>query len=270
MDNTDLRVGCEFVQDAAHPTPVVMQIQPVTEGPVIVGVETWTTDPAVPVRGYTDMYGNRCLRLVLPAGRSTFQYHAEIVVPEGLEPVDESARAAPPADLPDEVLVYTLPSRYVLPDMLTPNDLARFLTLPPGYLQARAVVDWVHTHLDFQYGATHSGTTSQDVLTSRLGVCRDYTHLAIAFCRALDLPARYVFGYLPLTDDDPPGLEPDFAAWMEVWIGYRWWTFDPRNNTRRPGRVLVGRGRDASDVAMVTAFGAPVLESMRVWAEPVG
>ena len=127
----------------------------------------------------------------------------------------------------------------------------------------------MNSYLTFQYGSTIATTTSHDVHLSGFGVCRDFTHLAIAFCRALDIPARYVFGYLPQIDVPPLADPMDFAAWMEVWLGDRWWTFDPRNNQQRKGRVVIGRGRDASDVAMVTAFGQPWLSSMSVIAEEI-
>jgi transglutaminase-like putative cysteine protease len=125
----------------------------------------------------------------------------------------------------------------------------------------------VHGHLVFRYGSSNAGSTAADVNQSGLGVCRDFTHLAMSFCRALNIPARYVFGYLPDLDIPIDPAEIDFAAWMEVWLGNRWWTFDPRNNQRRKGRVVVGRGRDASDVAMATTFGGPTLISMVVHAE---
>jgi transglutaminase-like putative cysteine protease len=127
----------------------------------------------------------------------------------------------------------------------------------------------VNDHLQFQYGSSSPSSTAVDVNASGYGVCRDFTHLAITFCRAMNIPARYVFGYLP--DMDVP-IDPnpmDFAAWMEVWLGDRWWTFDPRNNRRRKGRILIGRGRDASDVAMVTTFGGPMLQSMIVVADEI-
>jgi transglutaminase-like putative cysteine protease len=127
----------------------------------------------------------------------------------------------------------------------------------------------VWQHVKFQYGSSTSLTTAHDVNMSGFGVCRDFAHLAISFCRALDIPARYVFGYLPEIDMDPVANPMDFAAWIEVWLGDRWWTFDPRNNEQRKGRILIGRGRDASDVAMVTAFGMPILESMTVDAREI-
>src|SRR5258705_362323 len=139
-----------------------------------------------------------------------------------------------------------------------------FQVQPIGSRRVPAICQHVHDHLKFQYGSTTAFSTAQDVTTSGLGVCRDFTHLAISFCRALNIPARYVFGYLPDLDVAPDPAPMDFAAWMQVWLGDRWWTFDPRNNVRRKGRVLIGTGRDAADVAMATTFGGPHLESMTV------
>jgi transglutaminase-like putative cysteine protease len=141
--------------------------------------------------------------------------------------------------------------------------------MAPGYRRVQAICDHVNKHLRFRYGSTTAQSTAVDVNTSGFGVCRDFTHLAISFCRSLNIPARYVFGYLPFMDVAPTAEPMDFAAWMEVWLDGRWWTFDPRNNHRRKGRVVIGRGRDASDVAMATTFGAPVLEAMTVQAEEV-
>ena len=124
----------------------------------------------------------------------------------------------------------------------------------------------MNEYLTFAYGSSTATSTAADVFESGRGVCRDFTHLAISFCRALNIPARYVFGYLPDMDVPPDPAPMDFAAWMEVWLGDRWWTFDPRNNIRRKGRILIGRGRDASDVAMATTFGGPLLEQMVVQA----
>jgi transglutaminase-like putative cysteine protease len=133
----------------------------------------------------------------------------------------------------------------------------------------QAICDHVHSHLTFSYGSSTAWSTAADVNSARLGVCRDFTHLAISFCRALNIPARYVFGYLPDMDVPVDPAPMDFAAWMEVWLDDRWWTFDPRNGTRRKGRVVIGRGRDASDVAMATTFGGPQLHSMTVHAAEV-
>jgi transglutaminase-like putative cysteine protease len=267
VDDRRLRVGCEFVHVAAVETPTVFQVEAQDALPVSVVQQEWSIDPLVRIRRYTDLYGNRCARVVLPAGRSVLRYGALLLVPDATEDADESARELLPDELPDDVLLYTLPSRYCLPDMLGDEAWSRFGAMPTGYGRVQAICDHVNRHLTFQYGSSGSWSTAVDVNSSGYGVCRDFTHLAISFCRALNIPARYVFGYLP-DMDVPANLAPmDFAAWMEVWLGDRWWTFDPRNNVRRKGRVLIGHGRDASDVAMVTTFGAPQLESMTVLAQ---
>ena len=197
-----------------------------------------------------------------------FTYSAIAEVPDATEDADEYAPELPPHELPDDVLIYMLPSRYCLPDMLGDEAWSRFGAIRPGYRRVQAICDHVNGHLHVPLRQQRpTSTTAADVNASGFGVCRDFTHLAISFCRALNIPARYVFGYLP--DMDVP-LDPapmDFAAWMEVWLGDRWWTFDPRNNVRRKGRVLIGRGRDAADVAMATTFGGPLLESMVVHAD---
>jgi len=262
-------VGCEFVHNSVVDTPAVFQVQPLSNQPVRLNGERWSTEPDRPTRHYTDIYGNPCLRVTIPAGRSVLSYEALATVPDAAEDADEDAPELLADDLPDDVLIYTLPSRYCLPDVLGDEAWSRFGALPPGYKRVQAVCDYVHNHLQFRYGSSTPLTTAVDVHTSGYGVCRDFTHLAISLCRALSIPARYVFGYLPEIDVKPDPSPMDFAAWMEVWLGDRWWTFDPRNNERRKGRVLIGRGRDASDVAMATTFGAPLLESMLVRAEEV-
>ena len=264
-----VRIGCEFVQVAGIATPSVFQVAPLDDQQVEVAGEQWAAAPAYDRHEYHDVYGNRCLRVVLPAGRSVLTYAATATVPDQGEDADEDAPELAPEHLPDDVLIYTLPSRYCLPEMLGNEAWTRFGSMPRGYRRVQAIVQHVHDTLQFRYGSSSPLSTSADVHAAGYGVCRDFTHLGIAFCRALNIPARYVFGYLPDMDVAPDPSPMDFAAWMEVWLGDRWWTFDPRNNRRRPGRVLIGRGRDASDVAMLTTFGSPLLESMTVTAEEV-
>jgi transglutaminase-like putative cysteine protease len=169
--------------------------------------------------------------------------------------------------MPGDLLHFTLPSRYCLSDELMGMAWELFGQTEPGARRVQAICDWVHDNIKFKYGTSNPLTTAADVLRDRIGVCRDLTHVAVSFCRAMNIPARYVFGYLPDLYVPPDPSPMDFAAWMEVWLGDRWWTFDPRNNTRRVGRVLIGRGRDALDVAMITTFGPAKFSSMTVWAD---
>ncbi|WP_394619622.1 transglutaminase family protein [Lentzea sp. JNUCC 0626] len=262
-----LRVGCAFTYRAEVPTPAVFLVRPDRHGAVRVSDERLTSEPDLAVRHYVDLYGNRFARLVLPAGLSTVNYRARAVTPDRTEEVDDDAPETRPDELPDDVLVFTLPSRYCLSDVLGDEAWSRFGAVAPGYRRVREICRHVHESLGFGYGTSTSLSTAADVNAAGIGVCRDFAHLAISFCRALNIPARYVFGYLPEVDVPHTDAPMDFAAWMEVWLGDRWWTFDPRNNTPRKGRVVVGRGRDAADVAMVTTFGGPILESMVVHAE---
>jgi len=265
-----LRIGCEFTYRAVVSTPTVFQVTANDAPRVQVVREEWSTKPEMFTHGYRDLYDNLCTRVILPAGQSNLRYDALVEVPDSVEDADEDAPELAPDALPDDVLLYTLPSRYCLPDMLGNEAWSRFGATPPGYRRVQAICAHVHGHLRFRYGSSTAASTATDVNESGFGVCRDFTHLAISFCRALNIPARYVFGYLPDLDVPPDPAEMDFAAWMEVWLGDRWWTFDPRNNQRRKGRVVVGRGRDASDVAMATTFGGPILDLMVVHAEEVG
>jgi len=265
----NLRVGCEFLYNSAVETPAVFQVQPYEGGPATLMRHSWETTPQVRRHAYADLYGNGCQRLNLPAGASTVRYDAIVSVPDATEDVDLDAPETAVTDLPDDALHYTLPSRYVLPDVLGDEAWQRFGGQQPGYRRVQAIVNHVNGHLQFGYGTSTPLSTAADVHKSRQGVCRDFAHLAITFCRALNIPARYVFGYLPDLDVEPLPEPMDFAAWMEVYLGDRWWTFDPRNNQPRKGRVVIGRGRDALDVAMVTTYGAPTLTAMTVWSDEV-
>jgi transglutaminase-like putative cysteine protease len=269
MARRPIRIGCTFTYLAAVDTPVVFHVQPDESGDVTVEGEQWLSEPPMGVRACADLYGNRCARAVLPAGRSRFGYAAVATVPDAAEDADHDAPECAPGALPDDTLVYTLPSRYCLPDLLADEAWSRFGGLAPGYRRVQAICGYVHGHLSFGYGSSTAASTAADVNAAGRGVCRDFAHLAISFCRALNIPARYVFGYLPDLDVPPDPAPMDFAAWMEAWLGDRWWTFDPRNNIRRKGRIVIGRGRDACDVAMATTFGGPLLDAMTVQAEEI-
>jgi transglutaminase-like putative cysteine protease len=267
MDVLQLRVGADFRMTSQQDTPAVFLIRP--EGSAVQHLfhEIWLTEPHLPYRDYTDLYGNKCRRTILPAGTATISYDAYVEIGSELDPADPSALEVPIDEVPDEALVYTLPSRYCHSDILFPRAAELFGNVEPGWERVAAICDWVHASLAFGYGSSNAATTAADTLASGNGVCRDFAHLAISFCRALNIPARYAYGYLPDIDNVRITAPMDFAAWFEAYLGNRWWVFDPRNNVPRRGRVTVGRGRDALDVAMVTTFGNSVLDSMTVRAD---
>jgi transglutaminase-like putative cysteine protease len=264
-----LRVGCEFVHDLSWPVALVLQVEPRPDA--VIGEISFQleTEPSVPLHRYLDLYGNVCRRLTLGPGRTRIRYEAEVEVDAAVDDADFAATQAAVADLPDDVLHFTLASRYCDSDRLSNTAWALFGGVPEGWTRVQAVVDWVHQNLTFKLGSSDAATGASDVYLQRCGVCRDFAQLTVAFLRGLNVPARYCFGYLP--DIDVP-VEPepmDFAAWLEAYIGDRWYTFDPRNNARRTGRAVIGRGRDAADVAMLTSYGRAPLTAMRVAAEPV-
>jgi transglutaminase-like putative cysteine protease len=225
--------------------------------------------PQSPSHVYLDHFHNSCRRVTLAAGRVTLAFDAEVVAVDDPDPADHLAVEVQPAELSDETLLFVLPSRYCQSDQFLDVALHEFGHVKPGWARVQAICDWVHASLRFEYGSSSPSMSAIDVLASRVGVCRDFTHLAIAMCRAMNIPARYVFGYLPDIGVPDPGTPMDFCAWMEVYLGDQWHTFDPRNNQRRIGRTVIGRGRDAADVAMVTSFGQVELISMTVRAELV-
>ncbi len=262
-----VKVGCDFVYEVNAEAPAVLLVRALDRDAIL--EERWETEPAVPHHDYRDIYGNTPRRLTMPPGRFAFRYDAHIGVPPEPAAVNWSARNLPVADLPDDVLLFTLPSRYCESDALATQAWELFGNTGGGWAAVQAICDWVHDHIGFRYGASGPQTTARDVLAAGFGVCRDYAHVAISFCRALNIPARYAFGYLPDIGVPPPDAPMDFCAWFEAYLEDRWWTFDPRNNQRRIGHITIGRGRDALDVAMATTYGAATLKSMSVWADRI-
>ncbi len=260
-----LLVGCEFVVQTPQPTAAIMQVAPSVDPRVRLDVEEWRTQSDH--HSYVDHYGNRCERLTIPIGESRLTYRAELCLSEPDDVIEPQAREVPIGELPDEVLAYVLPSRFVLPDELGQEAWNLFGGLTPGWSRVQAIVDHVHNHLAWVAGASNPWTTAADANRAGQGVCRDFAHLAITYCRALNIPARYAFGYLPAVDVPMPEEGMDFAAWFEVYLEDGWYTFDARNNEPRSGRVVVGRGRDATDVALLTSFGPVTLTNFSVTAE---
>jgi transglutaminase-like putative cysteine protease len=263
-----VRVGCQFEYVAPESTPSLWQIRPRPDGAHQVVTETW--EPPAPARVYVDAYGNSCDRLTLPAGRSALRYDATVEVVGAADEVPAGADATAIEELPDEAFLYLLPSRFCWPDVLHDPAWDLFSGFAAGWDRVQAVSDWVHENIAYQVDTSNAMTTAYDVWESRIGVCRDFTQLGITLCRALNVPARYVAGYLPDIEVEALDLPMDFASWFEVWLDGGWWTVDPRNNEPRIGRVVIARGRDALDAAMVTTWGAAQLEVMTVWADEVG
>jgi transglutaminase-like putative cysteine protease len=265
-----IRVGCEFHYDSLGPTPTVWQVRPRADRGQRLASESWSTWPSLPWTSYRDAYGNVCDRLMLPPGPTQLRYDAHVEVPGVVDDVNEAARQVAVEWLPDEAMVFLLPSRFCLSDTLRQPAWDLFGGTEPGWPRVAAVCDWVHENVRFEGGSSTALTSALDVWESRTGVCRDFAHLGLTLCRSLNIPSRYVFGYLPDVGVPPPPEPMDFCAWFEAYLEDRWWTFDPRNNVPRIGRVVIGRGRDALDVAMVTTYGAPTLQTMRVWADEIG
>jgi transglutaminase-like putative cysteine protease len=262
-----VHIGCQFSYAAEVPTAAIVQVEPHPAAVAHLVTQDWDVAPLFELRAYYDLFGNLCRRGTLPAGPSSLRYDAVVEVGDELDPWAPDAPEIPPDQLPDEALIFTAPSRFCLPDELGSVAWDNFGDMAPGWGRVQAVCDFVHRHLAFAYGSSGPMTTALDAYRNGTGVCRDYAHLAISLCRALNIPSRYAFGYLPPVPDEPADAPRDFCAWMEVYLGGRWWTFDPRNNRRSTGRILIGRGRDAIDVAMVTTFGGPQLIDMEVWAD---
>jgi transglutaminase-like putative cysteine protease len=262
-----VRVGCEFKYQVPVPTSAVWQVKPRDDGPHRLVTETWHTDPPLSSYEYRDLYHNICRRLTLPSGGAVIRYDALVEVPPEGDQIQWAAPELAVEDLPDDALIFTLPSRYCLSDVLSDTAWELFGATERGWPRVQAICDWIHQNIHFAYGSSTPLTTAADVYETRTGVCRDFAHLGVTFCRALNIPARYVFGYLPDIGVPPPDLPMDFCAWFEAYLGGQWCTFDPRNNQHRIGRAVIGVGRDALDVAMVTTFGAARLLEMTVWAD---
>ncbi len=234
----------------------------------MVGSDHIRTEPEAAVEEYTDMFQNRCARVVAPPGKTTLW--SDCIVEDTGEP-DEfnwNARQHEIVDLPVETLAYLTASRYCESDELIERAWDLFGAKPPGWERVQAISNWVHNHVTFGYRFGRPTKTAVDVLREGTGVCRDFAHLFIALCRAMNIPARYASGYLGDIGVKAESAG-DFCAWSEVYLEGRWYDFDTRHNTPRIGRILMVRGRDAADVAMMTAFGNYLLTHLKVWTDEI-
>lgn len=225
-------------------------------------------DGGIATYEYSDSYGNLCTRFLAPAGQLRL-WNSTLIEDSGLpDPVALDAKEIPPHELPDDVLRFLLNSRYCEVDLLGPVAYELFGNVAPGWGRVQAICDWVNTKVKFDYNFARPTKTALDVFTERIGVCRDFQHLAVTFCRCLNIPARYVAGYLG-DIGVPLRLPMDFSAWFEVYLDNKWWAFDARNNQPRIGRVLMATGRDAADVAFLTSFGSSTLTKFFVVSDEV-
>lgn len=266
-----IRAGCEIAFVFPQPTAAVLMLylHP-SVLPSVRKAERLEIEPWGPVTHYTDIYGNHCGRTFVPNGRVVLR-HSVIVEDDGLpdqlvwDAVQHSIQ-----DLPDEAMLFLLASRYCEVDsQLKEVAWAHFGQQPTGWTLVQNVCDFVHKHIRFDYQQARGNRTALEVYHERTGVCRDFTHLAITFCRCLNIPARYCTGYLGDFGVPPARAPMDFSAWFEVFLGGKWHSFDARNNVPRIGRTLMARGRDAADVALTTTFGVNQLESFKVFTDEV-
>lgn len=264
-----LRLGCEITHDFFQPTPMIALLRVHDEQSALLEAPDYiVTAPEVPLDLYRDGFGNLCCRMIAPPGRFTISTQG-IIHDSGLFE-DSAPYAAQQAveHLPHETLTYLLGSRYCETDRLSNDAWRLFGNGPTGWARVQAVCDYVHNHIQFGYEFSRPTRTAFEAHGEALGVCRDYTHLAITLCRCLNIPARYCTGYISDIGLYPAPTSPmDFCAWMEVFLGGRWHAFDPRNNAPRVGRVLVARGRDAADVPLTHTFGPGILTGFQVWMD---
>lgn len=265
-----IRVGYELVFNCLQETPMILMVNVhYSRAADIVQPDLLTTDPPTPITAYRDAFGNWCTRIVAPQGSTRLKSFG--VVRDSAQP-DISAPWAlqhPLQDLPEETLMFLIGSRYCETDLLSNFAWSRFGGVAPGWARVQAICDFVHDHIAFDYQSARPTRTAWEAFNERVGVCRDFTHLAVTLCRCLNIPARYCTGYLGDIGMPPPYGVMDFAAWFEAYLDGRWYTFDPRNNIPRIGRVLIAQGRDAADVAIATTFGPNTLEHFQVWTDEI-
>lgn len=265
-----IRVGYEMIYDFPQPTPMIMVLGThFTRASDVIVPDFLTTTPSVPILPYRDMFGNWCSRIVAPQGRMRLAADGivrdsgepDVVVPDAIQHAVE--------DLPPETLVYLLGSRYCETDRLSDIAWQKFGGIAPGWGRVQAICDFVHDHIKFNYQHASATRTAWDAFEEGRGVCRDYAHLAVAFCRCMNIPARYCTGYLGDMGTPKPWAAGDFAGWFEAYLGGRWYTFDPRNHIPRIGRILIAQGRDAADVPITQTFGPNTLVSFKVWTDEI-
>ena len=263
-----IRLGFEIRYRFPQPTPmlVTLNLHDSRRADIAIAQELLLT-PGVPLHQYHDGFGNICTRFVAPAGTMTLFSDAVVRDTGNTDDIAPGAQQVPVPQLPDETLVYLLGSRYCETDKLMEQAWSLFGNTPLGWGRVQAICDYVHQRITFGYQFANATKGAAQALEEGRGVCRDYAHSAIALCRCMNIPARYCTGYLGDIGVPYSDAPMDFSAWFEAYLDGRWYTFDARHNTPRIGRVLVARGRDASDAAISNTFGVNTLESFVVWCK---
>ena len=263
-----INLGYEISISCPQPTEVItlLEINKDRQGDII-SQDAVQLAPDVDSHVYLDVFGNLCRRLTAPAGGVTLSYNALVNDDGKPDEIDETARETPIHDLPDDVILYLLGSRYCETDELMELAWRLFGPVAPSWPRVKAIFNYVHDRLTFGYGHARATRTAAQAHEEQVGVCRDFAHLAIAFCRCMNIPARYVNGYLGDIGVPADPAPMDFSAWTEVYLDGKWYTLDARHNRPRIGRVVIARGRDATDVPLLHTFGPHQLTTFRVWTD---
>jgi transglutaminase-like putative cysteine protease len=265
-----IRVGYELTYDLPQATPMLLTVHVhYSRASDLVVPDYLVTVPPVPVTGYRDSFGNWISRIVAPAGQMRLSSHTIVKDAGRPDPICSNALQHAVQDLPEETLLFLLGSRYCETDRLSEIAWSTFERSPLGWERVQAICDFVHNHIIFGYEHARPTKTAWEAYHERTGVCRDFAHLAVTFCRCMNIPARYCTGYLSDIGVPPPYGPMDFAGWFEAYLDGAWHSFDARNNVPRIGRVLMARGRDAADVAIATTFGPNTLTSFKVSVDEI-
>ena len=265
-----LRVGYDVTYACPQPTPMILMLSVhYSRASDIVVPDQLVVSPSVPVTFYRDLFGNWCSRILAPAGLTRLRAEGRLLDSGLPDPATPLARQIPVEHLPEEALIFLLGSRYCETDLLLGLAWSLFDKAPEGWGRVQAICNFVHNHIRFGYEHARPSKTAWQAWNEGLGVCRDYAHLAVTLCRCMNIPARYCTGYISDIGMPPPYGPMDFAAWFEVDLEGGWYMFDARNNKPMYGRVLMARGRDAADVAMITSFGPNELVNFEVICDEV-
>lgn len=265
-----IRIGYDIIFECFQPIPMILVLNVHPErAPDLLAPDVIRTDPVVPVSVYLDSYGNWCTRIVAPP--PSIRIYSETTIEDSGLPdeVAPNAQQTPVEDLPEDVLIFLLASRYCETEPLTEVAWNLFGHIPAGWQRVAAICDFVHQHIAFDYQDARHTRTAMEAYNEGVGVCRDYAHLALSFCRCMNIPARYCTGYLGDIGVPISPAPMDFSGWFEAYLDGQWYTFDARHNVPRIGRILMARGRDAADVAISTTFGPSFLKQFVVITDEV-